>query len=100
MNGMLWILAGGITGWLTGKIIGKKGYGDALYPGYVKLLDIIFGIIGASIGGYLFFWSVIGEATPTSDIATAVLGAIALVGVLRQFSIIRPGGKHFRFERV
>jgi uncharacterized membrane protein YeaQ/YmgE (transglycosylase-associated protein family) len=100
MNVMLWMLAGGITGWLTGKIIGRKGYGDALYPGYVKLLDIFLGIIGASIGGYLFFWSVIGEATPTSDIATAVLGAIALVGLLRQFSITRPGGKHFRFEEV
>ncbi len=100
MNGLLWILAGGITGWLTGKLAEKKGYGGILFPGYVKLLDISFGIIGASIGGYLFFWSIIGEASPSSNIATAVLGAIVVVGLLRQFSSIRPAGKHFRFERV
>lgn len=84
MNGMLWILAGGITGWLTGKLIGKKGYGETLFAGYAKSLDILFGIIGASIGGYLFFWMVIGDAGSFSRYATAVLGSITLVGFLRQ----------------
>src|SRR5689334_2512155 len=100
MTGILWILAGGITGWLTGKLIGKKGYGDALLPGYAKLLDIFFGILGASIGGYLFFWIVIGEGSSFSFYATRVLGAILLVGLLRQLSAIRSGGKHYRYERV
>jgi len=100
MGGISWIVAGGVTGWLTGKIIGKKGYGGTLYPGYAKLFDIFFGIIGASIGGYLFFWSVIGEASPSSNIATAVLGAIVLVGLLRQLSTYAVWWKHFRFERV
>jgi uncharacterized membrane protein YeaQ/YmgE (transglycosylase-associated protein family) len=100
MTGILWILAGGITGWLTGKLIGEKGYGDILLPGYAKLLDVFFGIVGASIGGYLFFWIVIGEGSSFSFYATKVLGAILLVGLLRQFSTIRSGGKHFRFERV
>jgi len=89
MNGMLWILAGGITGWLTGKLIGKKGYGETLLAGYAKSLDILFGIIGASIGGYLFFWMVIGEGSSFSKYATAVLGSIALVGFLRQVSSMR-----------
>ena len=84
MNAMLWILAGGITGWLTGKLIGKKGYGETLFAGYAKSLDIFFGIIGASIGGYLFFWMVIGDGDSFSRYATAVLGAITLVGFLRQ----------------
>ena len=100
MGGILWIIVGGITGWLTGKIIEKKGYGDTLFPGYVKLLDIFFGIIGASIGGYLFFWMVVGEDSLFSYYAKAVLGAIVLVGLLRQFSTIWPGGKPSRFERV
>jgi uncharacterized membrane protein YeaQ/YmgE (transglycosylase-associated protein family) len=86
MSAMLWILAGGITGWLTGKLIGKKGYGETLLPGYAKSLDILFGIIGASIGGYLFFWIVIGEAGSFSGYATAILGSITLVGFLRQVS--------------
>ncbi len=86
MSGIAWIFAGGITGWLTGKVIGKKGYADTRLPGYAKVLDVFFGIIGASIGGYLFFWIVIGESTPSSNIATAVLGAIAVVGLMRQCS--------------
>jgi len=86
MNGIFWILVGGITGWLTGKLIGEKGYGKALLGGYAVGLDIIFGIIGASIGGYLFFWVVIGEGSSFSSIATAVLGSITLVGFVRQIS--------------
>ena len=89
MNGMLWILAGGITGWLTGKLIGKKGYGETLLAGYAKSLDIFLGIIGASIGGYLFFWMVIGESGSFGRYATEVLGSITLVGFLRQVSSMR-----------
>jgi uncharacterized membrane protein YeaQ/YmgE (transglycosylase-associated protein family) len=86
MSGIVWILAGGIAGWLTGKLIGKKGYGEILFAGTTKSLDILFGIIGASIGGYLFFWIVVGEGGSFSRYATAVLGSIALVGFLRQVS--------------
>jgi len=86
MSGILWILTGAIAGWLTGKLIGKKGYGETLFAGYAKSLDILFGIIGASIGGHLFFWIVIGEPSSFSGYATAVLGSIALVGLVRQLS--------------
>jgi len=101
MIGILWILVGGITGWLTGKLIGEKGYGEGLTGAYTRSLDIFFGVIGASIGGYLFFWAVIGEGSSFSGYATAVLGSIALVGLVRQisagylpFSLVR-GGKRF-----
>ncbi len=99
MNGIFWIFVGGITGWLTGKLVGEKGYGKALLGGYAIGLDIIFGIIGASIGGYLFFWAVIGEGGSFSGYATAVLGSITLVGFVRQvserflLSSLRWGGK-------
>jgi uncharacterized membrane protein YeaQ/YmgE (transglycosylase-associated protein family) len=86
MNGMSWILAGGVAGWLTGKLIGQKGYGETLMAGYAKSLDILFGVLGAFIGGYLFFWIVIGEGSTFSKYATAVLGSIALVGFARQVS--------------
>src|SRR5712692_2260177 len=99
MNGIFWIFVGGITGWLTGKLVGEKGYGKALLGGYAIGLDIIFGFIGASIGGYLFFWAVIGEGSSFSRYATAVLGSITLVGFVRQvserflLSSFRRGGK-------
>lgn len=90
MNGIFWILAGGIAGWLTGKLIGEKGYGKALWGGYAKGLDILFGIVGASTGGYLFFWAVIGEGGTFSRYATAVLGSVTLVGFVRQASTRFP----------
>ncbi len=86
MNGIFWILAGGITGWLTGKLIGEKGYGKVLGGYATNGLDIVFGIVGASIGGYLFFWAVIGEGSSFSRYASAVLGSITLVGFVRQVS--------------
>lgn len=101
MNGIFWVVLGGITGWLTGKLIGEKGYGEVLKGGYAGGLDIVFGIVGASIGGYLFFWAIIGEGSSFTSYATAVLGSIALVGLVRQisagylpFSLVR-GGKRF-----
>ncbi len=85
MNGLFWLLMVGVTGWLTGMIIGETGYGEAL-GGYADGLDIIFGIVGASLGGYLFFWAVSGEGSSFSRYATAILGSIALVGVVRLVS--------------
>lgn len=86
MNGIFWIVLGGITGWLTGKIVGQEGYAKALDGYATKGLDIVFGIMGASIGGYLFFWAVIGEGSSFSRYGTAILGSITLVGVVRQVS--------------
>ena len=100
MNSILWILVGGIIGWLTGKLIGEKGYGEVLKGGYARGLDVVFGIVGTSFGGYLFFWAVIGEGGSFSRYATAVLGSITLVGIVRQvsarylpFSLV--SGKHY-----
>jgi uncharacterized membrane protein YeaQ/YmgE (transglycosylase-associated protein family) len=100
MNGIFWIVVGGTTGWLTGKLIGEKGYGELLKAGYARGLDMVFGIVGASLGGYLFFWAVIGEGSSFSKYATMVLGSITLVGFVRQvsagylpFSLV--SGKHY-----
>jgi hypothetical protein len=41
---------------------------------------------GASFGGYLFFWAVIGEGSSFSRYATAILGSVTLVGVVRLIS--------------
>ena len=54
MSGIFWILVGGMTGWLTGTLMGEEGYGKRLIGGYARSLDIVLGIVGASFGGYLF----------------------------------------------
>ena len=75
MTGIVWILVGGMTGWLTGTFMGEQGYGKSLLGGYARSLDIVLGIVGAFFGGYLFFWAVIGEASSFSTYATAVFGS-------------------------
>jgi len=97
MNGIFWIVLGGMTGWLTGTLMGKEGYGKRSL-GDTRSLDIFFGVVGASIGGYLSFWAVIGEGSSFSGYAAAALGSIALVGFVRQISAgYSPfrGGKRF-----
>ena len=90
------------TGWLTGTLMGEEGYGKRLLGGYARSLDIVLGMVGASIGGYLFFWAVIGEGSSFSRFGTAILGSIAVVGFVRQvsarylpFSLARGGNISF-----
>ena len=41
-----WIVVGLIAGWLAGKVMKGGGYG--------VLIDIILGILGAIVGGWVF----------------------------------------------
>jgi uncharacterized membrane protein YeaQ/YmgE (transglycosylase-associated protein family) len=86
MNAIVWILLGAMTGWLTGKLIGGKGYANQLLGGYTSSLDIFLGVMGAFIGGYLFFWTTIEEGSLFINYATAILGSISLVGACRLIS--------------
>jgi uncharacterized membrane protein YeaQ/YmgE (transglycosylase-associated protein family) len=86
MSGIFWILVGGIAGWLTGTLMGGEGYGKRLLGGYPRTLDILLGILGACFGGYLFFWAVIGEGSSFIRYVTAIVGSVALVGVVRLIS--------------
>ena len=81
MNILFQILVGGLTGWLTGKLVEIEGREKVVSEGHV--LDIIYGIVGAIAGEYLFFWIVIGKGNSFSDFATTVLGSITVVGAAR-----------------
>jgi uncharacterized membrane protein YeaQ/YmgE (transglycosylase-associated protein family) len=81
MNVIVQIIVGGLTGWLTGKAVEVEGRTTVVREGHV--IDVIYGIIGALIGEYLFFWIVIGQGNALSSYATAVLGSITLVGAAR-----------------
>jgi uncharacterized membrane protein YeaQ/YmgE (transglycosylase-associated protein family) len=81
MNIIVLIVVGGLTGWLTGKAVEAEGRMNVVRQGHV--IDAIYGIIGALIGKYLFFWIVIGQGDAFSSYATAVLGSITFVGAAR-----------------
>lgn len=78
---MLWlvwiVLVGLIAGWATGKIMRGAGYGP--------LIDIVLGIAGAIVGGFVlrllgFYTS--GGLVP--EILVAILGAVILVWIARK----------------
>ena len=81
MNLILRIVVGGLTGWLTGKAVEVEGRITVVREGHV--IDAFYGIIGAMLGEYLFFWIVIGQGNALSSYATAILGSITLVGAAR-----------------
>jgi uncharacterized membrane protein YeaQ/YmgE (transglycosylase-associated protein family) len=83
MDRIFLVLITGVAGWLTGKLIGEQSYGKTLTGHAAVGLDTVFGIVGGSIGSYLFFWAVVGEGGSLSRYGTAVLGAITLVAVAR-----------------
>ena len=75
---LLIILAiGAVAGWLAGVIMKGGGYG--------LLGDIVIGIIGAFIGGFLFSLLGISAGGLVGQIITATVGAIVLIFVLRMF---------------
>jgi len=86
MGIMIPILAGGCAGWLTGKLIGEKGYGKPLEEGYVRSLDVFIGLVGASFAVYLSSWVLTGEKSSFAAYGTAVLGSVIFVGACRLIS--------------
>jgi uncharacterized membrane protein YeaQ/YmgE (transglycosylase-associated protein family) len=76
MNLVLFILIGLIAGALAGRVVSGHGYG--------MLGDIVVGVIGAFVGGWLFttFLGVDGGG-PLMGLVTAFIGAIALLWLIR-----------------
>ena len=78
-NIIYWLIIGLIAGWLTGKIMGGPGKG--------ALMDIIIGLIGAVIGGFLM--NLLGFAAGGGLIYTclvAVAGAVIFTWIFRKLS--------------
>ena len=73
MSIIAWLVLGLIAGFIASKIVNKSGEGI--------LLDIVLGIVGAIVGGFLF--SVVGAAPVTGfniySMVVAVIGAIVVL---------------------
>lgn len=82
MGLLTWIIVGLIAGWLAGQVMKGSSYGI--------LGDIILGIIGALVGGFLAA-ALFNIPDPISgfDITTliiAFLGAVIVVAIVRAIS--------------
>lgn len=69
------LLVGLIAGWLAGKLTKGAGFG--------VLGDIVMGVIGAFIGGFLFRLVGISAGGTIGSIIVATIGAVVLVFVVK-----------------
>jgi uncharacterized membrane protein YeaQ/YmgE (transglycosylase-associated protein family) len=77
MNFILWLVIGALAGWIASMIM-KTNAEQGL------LIDIIVGIIGAFIGGYVVsFFGVDPDANLIMSLVTAVIGAIILLAIVK-----------------
>jgi uncharacterized membrane protein YeaQ/YmgE (transglycosylase-associated protein family) len=78
MGIILWIIFGAIVGWAASAITHSN---DSL------LMDIVIGIVGAVVGGWLM--SFFGQTGITGfnfySFAVAVLGSVVLIALVRSF---------------
>jgi len=76
---IMWIVIGGLAGWLSGQLVKGRGYGC--------MGNVVVGVIGAVVGGWLFQVTGIQELPGLiGSLFTAVIGAVALITVLRLFT--------------
>ena len=72
---LYWLIVGGIAGWLTGHFMKGRGYG--------VMGDIVIGLVGGVIGGWLMGPLGIRSGGIVTDIVVAFIGAVILVFVAR-----------------
>lgn len=73
-----WIIIGIVAGWLTGKIMKGSGFG--------VLMDMVIGLIGALIGGFIsshIGMGGVGDHGLIMSIVIAVIGAVILTFLVR-----------------
>jgi uncharacterized membrane protein YeaQ/YmgE (transglycosylase-associated protein family) len=84
MSVLGWIVLGLIAGFIASKIVNKTGEG--------AILDVVLGIVGALVGGYLF--NAFGEIGITGfnlwSMFVAVIGAIVILVIYH--AIVRRTG--------
>jgi uncharacterized membrane protein YeaQ/YmgE (transglycosylase-associated protein family) len=79
INGFFaWIVVGLLAGWIAGHLTRGRGFGC--------IVDIILGLIGAVIGGWIFTRLGISALGFFGSLAAATVGAVLLVAVARLFT--------------
>lgn len=76
MGILAWILFGAIAGWIASLVMGSS---DSL------ITDILLGIVGAVLGGWLVSFFGYGGVTGFNvySFLVAVLGAVVLIAIVR-----------------
>jgi len=77
-----WLIIGLLAGWLAGTLSRGRGYGC--------IVNVILGLIGAVLGGWIFTRLGVWGGGFSYGLAAATLGAVLLVSIARLFSTSDP----------
>lgn len=77
MNIIAWIVIGGLAGWLASMVMGTNDQQGCL-------MDVVIGIIGAIVGGFLLGLVGFGGDGFIPSLFTAFLGAVVVLFGKRQ----------------
>ena len=80
MNFIVWLIIGGVIGWLASIVMRTDGQQGII-------LNIVVGIVGSYIGGFLF-GPMLGSTGSIAPYLSAFLGAIILLAIV---NLIRRG---------
>src|SRR5689334_14527991 len=75
---LAWLFLGLVAGWLAGKLSRGRGFGC--------VTDVILGLIGSFIGGWVFTKLGIFGGGFLFSLAAATLGAVILVAIAHLFT--------------
>lgn len=79
MNIIVWLVIGGLIGWVASMLMGTNGRQGIT-------LNVVVGIIGAALGGWLFGGASINQGSLSFDgLMVSLVGAVILIGVMKLF---------------
>ena len=85
INFIIWLILGAIIGWLAGMVMGDRGG---------TIMNIVVGIVGAFLGGFVFnLLGIGGSNINNSDfsiggLVVSLIGACILLGIV---NLVRRG---------
>lgn len=77
MGWIWWIIIGAVAGWLAGKLMRGGGFGF--------LVNLLVGIAGGVIGGWVFGLLGISAGGVIGSFVTALVGAVLLLWIISLF---------------
>lgn len=81
MGLILWLIMGGVIGWLASLIMRTDAQQGVM-------LNIVVGIVGAFIGGMIFSGGTINETITLNSFIVSLVGAVILLAVV---NLLRRG---------
>lgn len=81
MGLIIWLIVGGVIGWLASIIMRTDAQQGVL-------MNIVVGIVGAFIGGLIFSGGTINQVISLSSVIISLVGAVILLAIV---NLLRRG---------